>query len=384
MKLEKDKILAHLQKIISDKKFSRSKTNVRLLRFLVESTLNNIDVKESTIGTEFFGSHYDPVKSDNNVRVYIYHLRKKLDEYYAQNAKPGDIVFRIAKGQYNVQFDKFQKTSTYKKVSLHIVSLVAVTILTTVIGILLYKKPVNGFWENLMKNNFPTTVIFGDYFTIEGPTTTSSKGITRDYEINSEQELHEFLKINPELEGKMHPSRHHYFNWMAPYCSRNITEFWVEYNYPFDITQISEWSVAQLAKENLVYFGQSKSMGMLKNIISENFPQYSFRSQIVERKDPNTNTIISYGDIVNYNDKIIDYTVVAKISMPTGNEMRFFLSDQDCGAISALNYFTQNDSVAAFYKRHDLEKHDDFIALFKVSGWQRKSYEMEFLLLDKK
>jgi len=70
--------------------------------------------------------------------------------------------------------------------------------------------------------------------------------------------------------------------------------------------------------------------------------------------------------------------------MPTGNEMRFFLSDQDCGTISALNFFTNNDSVASFYNRHHIGKNDDFIALFKVTGWLRKSYDMEFILLDKK
>lgn len=70
--------------------------------------------------------------------------------------------------------------------------------------------------------------------------------------------------------------------------------------------------------------------------------------------------------------------------MPTKTDLRFFLSDQDCGPISALEFFTQKDSVNNFYDKHNLSKHEDFIALFKVSGWLRKSYDMEFILLDKK
>lgn len=383
MNFEKNQIVKQLETILVDKAFSRSKTNCRLLKFLVTSTLAGEDLKESTIGEAFFGSNYDPIKSDNNVRVYIYHLRKKLREYYNTNANPNEIVFTITKGQYNVQFSEFQKDSTSKK-AFSFTALISVVLLFTAAFIYFYKNPANDFWQTLMKNNFPTTVIFGDYFTIEGTVATGGEGIIRDYEINSEQELQDFLSENPEQEGQLKASQHHYFNWMAPYCSKTITEFWSDSNYPFDIKQVSEWNVSQLGKENIVYFGQSKAMGVLKNILIENFPQYTYKSQKIIRKDTDTGKSQMYGSLVSYSEKIIDYTVVAKVTMPKGSEMRFFLSDQDCGAISALQYFTQKDSVSAFYKRHQIKKEDDFLALFKVTGWQRKSYDMEFVLIDQK
>lgn len=123
---------------------------------------------------------------------------------------------------------------------------------------------------------------------------------------------------------------------------------------------------------------------ILKSILKENFPHFTFKSQILERTDPKTNKKKIYRDVIRYDDKIADYTIVAKMTMPTGADMRFFLSGQDCGAISALEFFTQKDSIASFYKKHHLDANEDFIALFKVSGWLRKSYEMEFVLLDKK
>ncbi|TYA69803.1 helix-turn-helix domain-containing protein [Seonamhaeicola marinus] len=383
MRFTEDQIRAQLDKIVSDKTFSRSKINVRLLRFLVQSTLEGRDLKETVIGTEFFGKKYDPIKSDNKVRVYIYHLRKKLEDYYRNSATSEDIVFTIDKGQYKVSFEAFKAPTLEKETSSKWWYMLGTIIVFSSIAVFVYKKPINTFWADLMKNELSTTVVFGDYFTIEGPITTSEKGIIRDYEINSEAELEKYLEKHPEQASKLIASKHHYFNWMAPYCSRTITEFWGVYDYPFNITQVSEWSVSQIEKENLVYFGQSKSMGVLKNILVEKFPNYTYKSQRLERKDPKTNETTVYGDVVTYNDKIIDYTIVAKISMPTGNEMRFFLSDQDCGAISALDYFTQNDSVKAFYNRHHIKKDEDFIALFKVTGWQRKSYDMEFVLLDK-
>lgn len=385
MKFEKDKILAQLDKIVADKAFSRSKMNVRLLTFLINSTLEHKDLKEMAIGTEFFGSKYDPIKSDNKVRVYIYHLRKKLEEYYSNSATPDEIVFSIAKGQYEVRFEKYHPPKANKRSSSRKAYLLGgILLLVSILTIFLIKKNVNSFWSTLMANDYPTTVVFGDYFTIEAPISTSNKGIIRDYEINSEQDLKQYLVKHPEQAGELQASRHHYFNWAAPYCSRSIAEFWVTYNYPFNIIQISEWSASQLETENLVYFGQSKTMGVLENILTETFPQYTFKSQRIIRTDPITNKKNYYGDVIADNDKNIDFTVVAKVAMPTGNEMRFFLSDQDCGTISALNFFTNNDSVASFYNRHHIGKNDDFIALFKVTGWLRKSYDMEFILLDKK
>lgn len=384
MPFDKNHIKTQLDKILADKSFARSKTNCRLLTFLVSATLEGDDVKEATIGKEFFGANYDPVKSDNNVRVYIYHLRKKLDAYYSTKASPDEIVFSIAKGQYNVQFEKYQKPANKSNVSLRHTLIIGSVLITALLITLLYQKPVNNFWSTLMHNDFSTTVIFGDYFTIETTTRTGRQGIIRDYEINSEAELEDFKKENPDQAEELKASRHHYFNWLAPYGSKQITAFWSQYDYPFDITQVSEWSVSQLETENLVYMGQTKSMGLLKEIFNETFPQYSYRSQRIIRSDPKTKKISYYSDVITNSDKNIDYTIVSKITLPTGNEMRLFLSDQDVGAITTLHYFTQNDSVEAFYERHQLSKEDDFLALFKVTGWHRKSYEMEFVLLDKK
>ncbi|MBD0403016.1 helix-turn-helix domain-containing protein [Flammeovirga sp. EKP202] len=382
----RDEILTQLDKLEANKAFSRSKINLRLLKFLVESTLNGDDIKEVTIGTEFFGVNYDPIKSDNKVRVYIYHLRKKLEEYYSSAASPDEIIFNITKGQYRVKFERYQKPKAEKSSKNKVLLSAGGVFLFGILLLIGIQEKAGDFWITLMQNELPTTVIFGDYFTIEGPIQTGRKGIVRDYEINSEEDLQTFIDQNPDKEAMadFQASRHHYFNWGAPYCSKTITQFWSQYEYPFDIIQVSEWSISQIENENLVYFGQSKSMGVLKKILKENFPQYSFKSQRLNRRDRITNEDVLYNDYVTKEGKIIDYTVVAKIEMPAGNELRFFLSDQDCGIISTLNYFTNSDSVAAFYERYQLSKEQNFLALFKVTGWKRKSYDMEFILLDKK
>lgn len=388
MEYPKEHILAQLEKIVADKHFSRSKVNVRLLTFLVHATLEQKDVKETTIGTAFFGKKYDPIKSDNKVRVYVYHLRKKLEEYYSNEAKENEIVFKIAKGQYLVQFVPFIKEKEVEikpQRNLYVLP-IAMAVLVLIAGLVwfLQKPELHPFWHTLMKNQKTTTLIFGDYFTIEGPIATRDIGAMRDYEINTEKELEVFLETHPEFQGKLRASRHHYFNWAAPYGSKLMTQFWSKHQYPFELSQVSEWSMSKLNKENVVYVGQTKAMGPLKNILTEYFPQFQYGSQKIFYTHPNTHKKTVYQDVIAYDKKMTDYTLVAKITLPSGNEMRFFLSDQDGGSIQALENFTDTEKLQSFYQTHQLSDKDDFIALFKVTGWQRKSYETTFVLLDKK
>ncbi|WP_066631006.1 helix-turn-helix domain-containing protein [Labilibacter marinus] len=388
MQPDKQTVLEQLNRILNDASFSRSKVNGRLLNFLVNASLNNEEIKEVIIGNELFGSGYDPIKSDNKVRVYVYNLRKKLNEYYAKNAHD-EIIFAIDKGQYQVSFTKKEdqhtsKKTVQKKYAKLVFLITAVIIASLVLIFTLEKKEENLFWNQSLQNNKPTTVLFGDFFTFQGPTVINRMGAIRDYSINSTEDLDLYLKQHPHLKDTLTPSKNPYMGGYVPYCTKEISYLFFKNNHPFNVNLVSGWDETYMQTNNLVYFGAGKCMGILEKVLTDIYPQYSFAPQMVSRLDTLSGKVINYMDVVSFSDKIIDYTVVAKATMPSGNQMSFFLSDQDCGAISALQYFTQNNSVTSFYKRHNLQEDDDFIALFKVTGWLRKSYDMEFILLDKK
>jgi two-component SAPR family response regulator len=70
-------------KKLSESRFFTSDKDVELLRYLLRSTHEGKDLKETIIAIDFFGkdASFDP-GSDSIVRSNIYNLRKKLESYY--------------------------------------------------------------------------------------------------------------------------------------------------------------------------------------------------------------------------------------------------------------------------------------------------------------
>jgi len=384
MDINKKTILEQLEKILSHSSFANSKVNGRLLSFLVHASLNDEYIKEAVIGNEIFGSFYDPLESGSKVRVYIFNLRKKLDEYYSESSDKNQIVFSIDKGQYHVRFSKANNTKApLSKKRKTIIMAIMGLLIGTLSLIIFFNEDKPEFWNDIINSNFSTTVLFGDLYTLDGKTITGEIGITRDFSINSVDDFKDYLKRNPHMADSLKSGAYQYLTRFAPYCSKKITRYFSRYDLDFQVKLLSEWDRTNLQKENVIYFGQSKTMGLLKNVLNESFPQYEFNNASIIRSNSIDGNHSTFTDVVSRGGKITDYTVVASLTTQSGNSLKFFLSDQDCGAISAINYFTNNDSIKAFYDRHKLGLNTDFIALFKVEGWERKGYQMEFILIDK-
>ncbi len=383
MQYEKSKIEEQLQRILKDKSFSRSKINGRLLRFLVHASIEGKKLKEVIIGEELFGKSYDPVRDDNKVRVYVYHLRKKLSEYYENHLEEDSIVFTIEKGGYEVTFSVWNEPHPEpKNRSKTIATLLGILAIALVATWLLSKRQSkNLFWNETLTNGKTTTVLFGDFFTISGPIATGGRGIIRDLNINTPEELEAYKKVHEQENLKLEPTKHPYLGGHVPYCTQLIGDLFHRYNQRFRVNLISHWDEAGIQSDNLIYFGPAKTMRILQKIVTDAYPQYTFEAEKLVRKDPLTGESTEYNDIISYENKITDYTVVGKISMPDGNQFLFMMSDQDCGIIRMLEYFSDRQEVKRFYAQHQI-KDQDYLAIFKVTGWQRKSYEMEFVLID--
>lgn len=117
----------------------------------------------------------------------------------------------------------------------------------------------------------------------------------------------------------------------------------------------------------------------MKNVFTDYFPNYEIIGGKITRRDLTINEKETFQS--RSGNQIVDYTIVSKMHGPVDNDIVMFLSDNDIGVIRMVEYFTDNDSIAAFYNRGQVfEK--DFAALFKVSGWERTGYTMELIKLD--
>lgn len=106
--VQRDEILAHLQSLLSDRRFSSAERNAKFLRYVVECTLEGKtdQIKETVIAAEVYGRPlgYDP-KSDSIVRVEATRLRQKLRSYYESEGKHSAIRIHLPSGTYVPRFE---------------------------------------------------------------------------------------------------------------------------------------------------------------------------------------------------------------------------------------------------------------------------------------
>ncbi len=105
--LRAPEVREQLDRILSDAAFSGANRRSRLLRYLVEQTLedNTESLKESVIATEVFdrAPGYDP-QIDSVVRVEVGRLRTRLAEYYDKAGGEQPVRIEIPKGGYRPLF----------------------------------------------------------------------------------------------------------------------------------------------------------------------------------------------------------------------------------------------------------------------------------------
>jgi serine/threonine-protein kinase len=96
-----------LERLLSSSCLARNERVSRLLRFLVERSLEGREgeLKESLIGVEVFGRRpdYDP-KQDSTVRSEAVRLRARLSKYYAGEGSRDPLIIELPKGGYVPRF----------------------------------------------------------------------------------------------------------------------------------------------------------------------------------------------------------------------------------------------------------------------------------------
>lgn len=108
--VQSDVVKLLLERIIDSRQFCNSPRLSRFLSYVVEETLEGrMDrLKGYTIGLEVFDKpdDFDP-QTDTIVRVQARALRRKLDQYYAQDGAQDPVRISIAKGSYEPKFEQF-------------------------------------------------------------------------------------------------------------------------------------------------------------------------------------------------------------------------------------------------------------------------------------
>ncbi len=104
---ERDTVRTHLDRILTSPVFRQSKRYASVLKYIVEHSLNEngAPLKERTIGIEVFGRTPDyDTAIDHAVRSAVAEIRKRLAQYYQEEANGDGLRIDIQPGSYVPKF----------------------------------------------------------------------------------------------------------------------------------------------------------------------------------------------------------------------------------------------------------------------------------------
>ena len=371
-----------VDKILSSKCFSGSPSSKALLKFLVQATFDNVDVKESVIGMHIFGDKYDGEKSNARIRVSVFHLRKKLEQYYKSEGLNDDVKLTIEKGQYQVTFIKNKDTikSAIDRIKVHsIYSLVIAFLL--VFLIINNKKPKVPVWQPLLQNNKETVFYIGDVFGYMGKNITGDWGWQRDYRINSEEE---FLRIKENMnltDQQVKKVDYTYVTRSEVDAIKDISRLFYKQKKDFSVRLASRIDEKDIKEQNIIYTGPIKTNNRFIHLLVEQYPQFTYKNEILYLKQTISGSYLSLNEIYQKELESIspsELAIVSKISGTYNTQQFLFFSDHDMGVRATVNYFTNKDSLKCFQDFY-LKDKDDFTAIFLVNGKERIDLGMKLL-----
>jgi len=372
-----------LNKILGSKYFYKSPTSKALLKYLVQASIDNVDIKESVIGMHIFGDRYDGEKSNARIRVSVYHLRKKLEKYYKNEGKNDDLILTIEKGQYQVTFvDGKTKSKTLKstKFGIHIAYISFILILLVWYSAM-HRKPNIPIWDSLFSNKKETVVYIGDVFGYLGHTPTGGWGWIRDYKVNSEED---FLLNKNQLnlsEEDVRAADYSYVTASEVDAVKAISGLFFQQEKDFSVRLASKIDEKDIKEQNIIYVGPIKTNNRFTQLLTEHFSQFIYQDEmlyLVDRKSGDYQSLSNlYNNKLNSNSSS-EIAIVSKITGTYNTQQFLFFSDHDMGVRATVNYFTNKDSLQRF-QDYNLKDQEDFTAIYLVKGKDRVDLSMKLL-----
>lgn len=361
--------------------FGNSERNYRILSFLVDSYLKQVHVKESILEIELFGDKDNSISYDGKVRVYMYNLRKKLEEYYRTDGAKAKIKFIVKKGQYNLSIEEQntnEKSNSAKNTKLPYYIIIALAIALIA---LIYPKTEKYFEETYCWTPFfdkeATSCCVGDHFMVIGKTPNGKRSTQYLNEVNSNKDFDNLLKSdNPDREG-LTKAPFSFVTKMGPVSTARLSQWFTNHNKKLSVVMESEISPDIITRNNVVYIGPFRTMDFFSTMFLNNSKVFSYDGKDIILKK--TGSKIRNMHVKNSRE---DHVMVSFNKMGnSGLDIIYFAGNNDIGVMAAVKNFTNKAWLKRFYKELPNTK-TYFNALFKVDGIGRTELSCELIEIE--
>ncbi|MBX2875381.1 MAG: helix-turn-helix domain-containing protein [Saprospiraceae bacterium] len=386
---------ALLERIERSTSLGASSTYPRLLRFLVEGTQAGNIPKEQAIAEHLLGKNF--AGSDTSkIRVYIYHLRKKLEQYYGNEGKDERYILSIPKGGYKVKFTVRERDKSLSILSIkpkHLLPalsiLLAGSLIVNVI-FLFFSAQQPGeifsesiFWKEFFHEDKPIQVVLGDLFIFSEVDTVSGEAQNvRKPEINSIAQFEAYRDLK-ENQGKQlqEISYTHLINGSSEWIN-SLTKMFHPKKELY-IRPGSSMGAQDLHDYNIVFVGMQKTAGIFNTYFDKSKFEYD-GSKPNQYLLPQEEEVLRFRPKGDPDEQHTDFGFIAKYPGPNDNTIFMFGGLWDTAASESLRNFVTSSKMSKIEAHMQTELGyipQYFEMLIEVNGVDRIGFETEILYL---
>lgn len=405
----------HAARIRTSGILARSAHLNRLFEYLYRCHINGKTPKELEIAIEGMGREESfDVTQDAVVRVYVHKLRRKLDEFYAQQGKDLPHRLHLPKGEYRLvlesreslaanenptphiapvesgQAEPIQKEHTQtSKINLllagTVVILLLINLLLALQGRTLFSEQTAlrdaTLWKPLFADDRPILIVAGDYFIFaESDTSGNVKRLVRDFELNSPVELSNHLQLNPEQAEYKFDIGLSYLPTSTAYALNKISPLLNAPNKTVQVIVASQLTAEALRNSHIVYIGHLSGLGLLSDAVFDVSGFSVGRGGFDELVDKSTGQTYSNSSGIpgEYTNKGKHLAYLAAFNGPTNNRIITIAGFRDAGLLELTDSITHEASLSALSAK---KPQRNFEAIYQTTGFGQATTPAQLITL---
>ncbi|MBN2103535.1 hypothetical protein JW835_05785 [bacterium] len=389
-----------LEKILDSKEFSHSELYKTYLAYLVESSKQGKNLKETVIAMDIFGkdASFNPAE-DTIVRSHTYTLRKKLESYYFHEGKDDKFRLRIPKGHYTTKFVPVSENIYHpknillflrKKLYIPIIALLFICVTYLVIQNIQLDKRLKPYqciqkndpiWQNYLQSDLPILIVVGDHFFFEDYIEKYHQSLSmRHPGINSLEELQEAY---PNYQGI--PAEEPYFPYHSIWSLPPILSILYSVNEKPILRKSSDISPQMLDEYNIIFLGSIKTLYNLRHTLLKSHFDFEVAPHRIFYTPSDTGKTKIYQTSLHSSGPNEDLILALKLPGPDNNSIFIIASYHSLGAPEIAYYLTLPSTRLALEQKFR-EKFGKvppyFEILFRVTGIDKTAYNTEILIYN--